>query len=197
MRIVAGSHKGREIPFNNKKYGNADITPQIVKEALFDIIGADINGSVFLDLFACSGQIGIEAFSRGVRDVYLNEQDGRRYRFFKEYCSAIIGSGHIHTFNLNAKKCLAVCAHEGVAFNYVYLDPPYYKQKGGTELYTELLNCVQSFDVLAPDALLIVQHFTGNILEDTVGLCNTESSRVYGSSTLHFYRYVSRALSVD
>jgi len=61
VRVIAGSHRGRIIPFSNRDFGNADITPQKVKSAVFSIIGEWLSDETFLDLFAGSGQIGIEA----------------------------------------------------------------------------------------------------------------------------------------
>ena len=76
MRIIAGEFKGRRIPFNNRKYGNARVTSDFVKKAVFSSLGEILCGKYFLDLFSCSGQIGLEACSRGAQ-VVINEPDRR------------------------------------------------------------------------------------------------------------------------
>ena len=78
MRIISGTLKGRTIPFNSRRFGNARITSGRVKEAVFSILGTDLSGKRFLDLFAGSGQIGFEAYSRGAH-VVMNDFDRRRH----------------------------------------------------------------------------------------------------------------------
>src|SRR3990172_4106761 len=89
IRIIAGGLKGRVIPFSNKKFDDADITPQKVKGAVFSMIGEWLEGKGFLDLYAGSGQIGLEALSRGADPVVLNEPDARRFHFITSYLDGL------------------------------------------------------------------------------------------------------------
>ena len=61
IRVIAGKFRGKIIPFDNSKFDEADITPQRVKGAVFSILGEDLHGLIFLDMFAGSGQMGFEA----------------------------------------------------------------------------------------------------------------------------------------
>jgi len=73
MNIIAGSLRGRVIPFVNRKFDAAEATPQKIKGALFSILGEDLRGRSFLDLYSCSGQIGLAEF----RECdYLRDHDG-------------------------------------------------------------------------------------------------------------------------
>lgn len=85
MNVIAGTYKGRTIPFSNRKFNNADITPQKLKGALFSILGEDLTGKSFLDLYACSGQVGIEAVSRGASFVLFNELNKKKIFFYQKF----------------------------------------------------------------------------------------------------------------
>ena len=87
IRVIGGSLKGKNIPFDNNKYDQADISPQKIKGAVFSILGEELSGQIFLDLFAASGQIGIEACSRGAEKVVFNELEKKRYFFIKNIIS--------------------------------------------------------------------------------------------------------------
>ena len=87
MRVIAGRLKGRRIPFNNRRFGNARVTSGRVKEAVFSMLGTELQGLRFLDLFAGSGQMGLEAFSRGC-DAVMNELDRPRHAFLTSAAGA-------------------------------------------------------------------------------------------------------------
>ena len=106
MRVISGTLKGITIPFDNDKYDNANATPQKVKEALFSILGDDLIGKSFLDLYACSGQIGIEALSRGAELVVFNEIDIRRYHFIKSQIEKRNLTENTLFFRYHAFRCL-------------------------------------------------------------------------------------------
>ena len=76
MRIVTGIYRGRRIPSGNR-LGDIRLTSTRLKEAVFSMLGPDLQGQTFLDLCAGSGQIGLEALSRGAT-VEFNEPDRRR-----------------------------------------------------------------------------------------------------------------------
>ena len=106
IRVIGGSLKGRKIPFDNKKFKNADITTQKVKGAVFSMLGEDLYGTAFLDLYGGSGQIGLEALSRGSRIVIINEKDKERYEFLKSFIYGVDKMIPVMLLNLSAYKCI-------------------------------------------------------------------------------------------
>jgi 16S rRNA (guanine(966)-N(2))-methyltransferase RsmD len=189
MRVIAGTLKGRPIPFDNRRFGNAEATPQKVKKALFSILGDDMGGRSFLDLYSCSGQMGIEAISRGSASVAFNESDHRRYRFIKDLLEAWGLASRAQVFNLPAFRCLRRLNREGAVFDFVFLDPPYHKEKGKSRLYTAILEEVGKSGVLKTGGLVIVQHFAHSVLDETAGPYTLLEGRQYGTNGISFYTH--------
>ena len=188
MRVIGGIFKGRTIPFVNQKYDNADITSQIVKEALFDILGKRIKGSLFLDLFSCSGQIGLEALSRGAASVYMNESDSRRFSFLMKLKKDFeLGDASVF-MKYDAPRCLKKLYTDGVSFDFIYLDPPYVKAKGSAPVYDDIIQEISSYGILCDKGEIITQHFSQNLMSEKIGLFSVNDSRKYGLNTLTFYR---------
>jgi 16S rRNA (guanine(966)-N(2))-methyltransferase RsmD len=172
----------------NSKYGNADITMQMVKEAFFDIVSPYIRESAFLDLFACSGQIGCEAYSRGAASVHLNEKDRRRYSFIADFVKTCGIGATVSVSNSDAFALLKRFHAENALFDIVYADPPYVKEGGFPEVYERLLSSEDLASVMTPGGMLVVQHFTKNVLPEKHGLFERFDARTYGQNTLTFYR---------
>ena len=187
MRIIGGIYKGKTIPFTNSRYNDADITSQIVKEAVFDIISRRIKGAVFLDLFSCSGQIGLEAVSRGASYVRMNEHDKKRFSFIRRMVTDMEISDICSVTPYDSKKVINECASSGIAFDIIYLDPPYFKSHGNAPVYTDILKQLSDKSLLKDDGIIVVQHFSGNTLPDEVDHLFKTDSRKYGQNSLTFY----------
>ncbi len=190
MKIITGSLKGRKIPFENKKFKNADITPQKVKEALFSILGSKIYGAVFLDLYGCSGQIGFEAYSRGA-EVIINERDKQRFDFIWKTAEKYGILTSISLFNYSDTVCLRYLSRKEQKVSLCFLDPPYIKEKGGVDYYGTLLLKLEQSGVLAPDAVVVVQYFTKNTLTGVPGCFQRVDDKQYGTTSLSIFRYVN------
>jgi 16S rRNA (guanine966-N2)-methyltransferase len=187
MRIIAGSIKGRIIPFINSKYGNADITSQIVKEAYFDIISPHIRSSHFLDLFACSGQIGLEAFSRGASLVCSVEKDRRRFSFISDFKKKLSLNESFAVYCSDAYAFIRLCAARKTTFDLVYLDPPYHKEKGTAAIYAEIIEALSKSEIVPNTGIITAQHFSTNILPDNISGWRLYDNRTYGQNSLTFY----------
>ncbi len=189
VRVIAGMLKGKPIPFINKKFNHADITTQKVKEAFFSIIGEDLSCKSFLDLFSGSGQMGIEALSRGGNPVVFNEIDRKRYGFINEYVDSLsLGSESIVT-NLHAERAIRWLSSRNMCFNIVYVDPPYDKRKGTVLIYGDILEKIDERGILHENGIAAVQHFSDNKLPETAGRLKIVKYREYGKSALSLYGY--------
>jgi 16S rRNA (guanine(966)-N(2))-methyltransferase RsmD len=187
LRIISGLMKGRAIPFNTGKFNNADITPQKVKGAIFSIIGEDLQGKTFVDLFSGSGQIGIEALSRECSLAVLNEKDKFRFEFIKDFLIKNKLLDKVMLLNLNAKSAIKHIANKGVRVDFIFIDPPYIKEGGLVEIYNEIISYIVSSDILHEDSVIIVQHFSSNELPpDCSGLVK-KSVKKYGATSLSIY----------
>jgi 16S rRNA (guanine966-N2)-methyltransferase len=185
MRVISGTLKRRKIPFQNKKFGGADTTPQKVKGALFSIIGEDLHNTTFLDLYACSGQIGIEAISRGAVAV-MNEIERRRFA----HIQSLVREWHIEKYatvlNQHASNCIRHLHSREMLFDYIFLDPPYTKQED-VHRYSTILSDLGNYPLLKDTGIIIIQHFSVNRMKEREGIFTVTDQRRYGSTALTFY----------
>ena len=177
MRITSGRLKGRvlKIPKGIRP------TQEKVRKALFDILG-DVEGLAFLELFAGSGAVGLEALSRGARALVLVE-------FNRDSVQAI----EENVKRLKVKDCwlypgavertLPLLQQKGQRFDIIFLDPPYYQ-----EFSKKALQMLGAYDILAPDGLLAIQHFKRDELPKVSGEFILVKEAKYGDTVLSFYR---------
>ncbi|MDR1997735.1 MAG: 16S rRNA (guanine(966)-N(2))-methyltransferase RsmD [Candidatus Margulisbacteria bacterium] len=143
MRIIAGKYRHRILDFPADRL-ELRPTKDMVKEAVFSIIGARITGAKFLDLYAGTGSIGLEAVSRGAREAVFIDQDTR-------YIAANVqklGCANTRVYRNKTARALAILAAKKELFEIIYLDPPY---AGG------LFAVLACFAILVPGGLLIAE----------------------------------------
>ena len=189
MKIISGSLKGRNIPFTPAKFRNAETTPQKIKEALFSILGETLEEKSFLDLYGCSGQIGLEALSRGAALTVINESDTRRFRFLAGLAESWNLSKRLLLVNMPASRCLKLLRTRGLFFDYVYLDPPY-PRENETFFYRKAIEEVGQSGLTGQDTVLIVQHRDGVVPPEKAGDCRCTRTRKYGSNALSCYEFI-------
>lgn len=177
MRIIGGKYKGRKIIIP----GGIRPTQDKVRKALFDILG-DVEGLSFLELFAGSAAVGLEALSRGVSDLTLVEYDSDcRRAIYKNIAS--LAAKACSLLPLDTQKAIKILWHDKRRFDVIFLDPPYYN-----DLSKKTLQILEAYDILAPNGFVIVQHFKRDDLpKETKNLVVIKEAR-YGDTVLAFYR---------
>ena len=188
-RIIAGKARGirlKDVP--------GDITRPItdrVKEALFNIFGADIQDAVFLDLFGGTGSVGIEALSRGAQLV----------RFIDLNRAAItVIKGNLKTTHLEEKAQVIqsdafayLKSRPDQVFDYVYIAPPQYKN-----LWLQALDILdQNHDWLGEDSWVIAQIDPVEYQEKSFIHFTEFDQRRYGSTILVFYQSISTEIKTS
>ena len=156
-------------------------TQDKIRKALFDILG-DIAGLSFLELFAGSGAVGFEAASRGVRELTLVEYNSSCQLAIRKNISSLKLKS-CSLYPEEADQTIKSFFQGKAVFDIIFFDPPYYKG-----LAKKTLQTLGAYDILAPNGLLIVQHFKKDSLPETEGdLILFRQSR-YGDTQLSFYR---------
>ncbi len=151
MRVIAGTAKGMRL----KSPDGLTVRPTAdrVKEAFFNIIGPRIFGARFIDLYAGSGAIGIEALSRGAQSCIFIENLRSNHLLIKENLLKTRLEGSARLMMADAKKALLNLSRERIKADLVYLDPPY----NCTEL-ASLVNYIFQQQIINENGLLIAEH---------------------------------------
>ena len=147
MRVITGTARGRRL----KELPGTETRPTTdrVKEAVFSIIQFDIEGRTVLDLFAGTGQLGIEALSRGARHADFVDQSRSAAALVRENLALcrLEDRGTVHQGD-----ALAFLAAARQGYDLIFLDPPY-----GTGLLQKALEAVQRFDLLREGGILVCE----------------------------------------
>jgi len=187
-RIIAGAHGGRRLaaPVGAQTRPTSDR----VREAYFSALGTmtDVDGARFVDLYAGSGAVGLEALSRGAAYAMLVEADGKAARAVRDNIVTLrVGAAA----RLVAGKVAQVLAAppEGGPFDVVFADPPY---AVGDDEVAEVQQALVENGWLAPDAIVTFERSTrtavrGEPLSWVDGI-TPERSRRYGETTLWYGR---------
>ena len=122
MRVVAGKYKG----FNLKspKAKNSRPTDNKVKEAVMAMLFPYKENFTVLDLFSCTGQMGIEFLSHGAKEVVFGELNNSNYKILKENIEKTKSENTV-SIRGDFRKVLEILKENNKTFDYIYLDPPY------------------------------------------------------------------------
>ncbi len=179
MRIISGSAKGRKLT-SVPGPGTRPITDR-VKEALFNILGADVQEATFLDLFAGTGSVGLEALSRGASRVVFVERAHKAIETLRRNLVATGFSSRAEVMREDAFHFLQHAAPD-LAFDYIYVAPPQYQ-----ELWARVLLALDARPLLATDGLIVVQIHPKEFHELRIPHLRQIRERRYGSTALYFY----------
>ncbi|WBB81970.1 16S rRNA (guanine(966)-N(2))-methyltransferase RsmD [Micromonospora sp. WMMD882] len=183
-RIVAGTLGGRRIAA--PPGAGTRPTSDRVREALFSAVEATLGlaGARVADLYAGSGAIGLEAFSRGAEHVLLVESDPRAARVVRENVAALRAAPAVRLVTGKVATVLAV-GPEGDPYDLVFADPPYAAPDAEV---TAMLAALVDGGWLAPDALVVVERSTRSGPVGWVEGVTGERGRRYGETTLWYGR---------
>ncbi len=176
MRVITGSAKGRKL----KTLEGMDVRPTTdkVKEAIFSSIQFDLPDAQVLDLFAGSGQMGIEAISRGAAYVVFVDQSARSLKTVQENLSACQMIAQAECHQMEACSFLQRSTQK---FHIAILDPPY--RKNVLERVLPLLAAH-----MLEDGLVVCEHESGHSLPDQVETLVRIKEKKYGAIQVTTYQ---------
>lgn len=181
MRIIGGKDKGRRLLFPS---GSGERpTSDFLRESLFNLLGS-LEEKKFLDLFAGSGSVGLEALSRGVQEVFFVEKDEKLAAVIEKNVSNCGYRERGFTRAADIGHALYDLMKRRYAFDVIFADPPYNRNWVGRTL--DLLN---QYPVLNEDGIVVIQHSVKeNIDEFIAGNIHLRDKRKYGENTLTFLK---------
>ena len=177
MRVITGSARGRRL----RELEGLETRPTTdrVKESMFNILQFDIEGSRVLDLFAGTGQLGIEALSRGAAAAVFVEQRRDAVALIRENLKL---TGLTDRARVVSGDALSYLAGAGERFDLVFLDPPY-----AAGLWKPALEALSRFDILLDHGIILCESPQDEALPDVVGSCRIHRTYRYGRIKLTTY----------
>ena len=186
MRIIAGSYRSR--PLKAPPGLSTRPSSDRLRETLFNVLAPRVQGAAFLDLYAGSGAVGIEALSRGAAHVTFVERAPAALKALRGNLERLgIGRGfRIHSGSVGAFLRIAAKASPGQErYEVVFLDPPYDEERE----YTATLGLLggSAAAVLAPGALVVAEHARKQALDEQYGNLKRVRQLKQGDAVLSFY----------
>ena len=181
MRVITGSAKGR--PLKTVKGRDVRPTGDRVKGSLFNVIGPRVVDADFLDLFAGSGAIGIEALSRGAHSCIFVELMTPHLRVVEANLKETGLMDRAELLRRDARAALLDFAGRGRRFDLIFVDPPY-----GKELVPAALELIGTHSLLNEDGWVICEHHHKDPIPDAAGGLVKFREIVFGETLLSIYR---------
>jgi 16S rRNA (guanine(966)-N(2))-methyltransferase RsmD len=192
MRIIAGKFRSRQL----KSIKGIALRPTSdrLRETLFNVLGGLVVDARFMDLFAGSGAVGIEALSRGAREVIFVEKHPPTAGLIRKNLESLEIREGGRVVASDALKALEQLAKESSAatagIDILFLDPPYAE----TEQYKVVLAYLGGANLLAENAVVIAEHQRSLDLAETFGKLERVRVLRQGDAALTFYRFRSPSL---
>lgn len=174
MRVIAGDLRGRQI--NAVKGDSTRPTTDKVKENVFNILGQFFDGGCALDLFAGSGNLGIEALSRGIDHAIFIDMNLNAIKTIKENIQNLKLEERTEIYRNDAFRALNVLAKKGAQFDLIFLDPPY-----GKISITELLEIIVDKKLLNFGGQIVCENGAGLSAQYDVRSFKEVRRAVYGT----------------
>ncbi|MCX8130024.1 MAG: 16S rRNA (guanine(966)-N(2))-methyltransferase RsmD [Clostridia bacterium] len=180
LRVISGTAKGHKL--KTLKGDNTRPTSDRVKESLFNIIAEYVYDAEVLDLFAGTGNLGIEALSRGAKFAFFVDKSNE--------CLSIIKENLNHT-KLSDKSSVLVgevgsvikkLADNNKKFDIIFLDPPYNRN-----LVEETLNFVVNSGIIKDNTIIVAERDKDDAVPEHIGPLKLARNQKYGDTILSFY----------
>ena len=183
MRVISG--KARGLKLNAPKNDDVRPTTDRVKESLFNIVQNSIEEATVLDLFSGSGSIGIEFLSRGCKKAYMCDISYKAINMIYQNLEKTKLQKNAIVINKDYKKCLIDLSNQKVAFDIIYIDPPY-----KDDIAVNSVEMILSLKLLRDEGFIIVE--TDELEREMTNLKKLDiqiyDCRKYGRANLIFLK---------
>ena len=181
MKIIGGAYKNRNfyMPVGVKP------TQNISRKAVFDMVGSNLQGKVFLDLFSGSGAMGLEALSRGVTSAVFVEKDEKCYNVINDNIQILRESGceaKVECFNQDVFVGIKFLAQKNKKFDVIFADPPYAR-----DLAKKVLKNLGAYDIMNSGSLLFLESHKKERLPESTESFLLLKVKSYGLANIWVY----------
>jgi 16S rRNA (guanine(966)-N(2))-methyltransferase RsmD len=182
MRVIAGKFRSRTL--RSLKGQALRPTADRLRETLFNILGPTLAGSVFIDLYAGTGAVGIEALSRGARHAIFVEQHKPAAVLIRRNLDSLGIGGDAEILGADALRGFERLEARNVRAQFIFLDPPYM----AVNEYERSLDFLGESSLLAPGGRVIAEHLRKYPLPERIGTLGRVRVVEQGDAALSFYR---------
>lgn len=181
MRIIAGTCRGRNL--KAVKGQKTRPTADRVKEAIFNVLAYRVEGTSFLDLFGGTGNIGLEALSRGAKMATFVEKSSTAIKVIRDNVKDCGFTDNVHIFPIEALKALEIFKENNSQFNIIFLDPPY-----GFKSLEEIITRIVDNELLVNQGIVIVETNKNISLPDSFNSLVKVKENVYGDTKITYFQ---------
>lgn len=180
MRIIAGKYKGHHlVPF---KGDHLRPTTDRVKEALFNKIQFELEGTMVLDLFSGTGNLGLEAISRGAEKVVFVDESPKSIEILKKNIEKLkVEKGCYEIITLDAFRFLKKAADR--KFHFIFIDPPFTQK-----IAHDAMEALSQTAIYTPDTFISIESQKKERMETSYGNLERFDFRDYGDKVLSFFK---------
>lgn len=189
MRVIAGEFKGRRLEGPDNDYIRP--TTDKVKEAMFSIIGGKILDSKCVDLFSGTGNIGLEAISRGAQKCYFCDNSGKAMGIIKRNISYCKADEQAEIMAGDFRRSLEKIRDTGDKIDFFFLDPPY-----NAGYYDKAMEIIAAGEILTFDGMIVAEHPRELLLPNNIAGLEMIKERRYGRIVLSIYVRSEYACSI-
>lgn len=179
MKVISGLLKGRNIIGYN--IDGTRPTMDRVKESLFAMINEHLKDSTILDLFAGSGNLGIEAISNGAKLCYFIDNNKEVIKVLNKNIDNLKIKDYSNVLLSDWKKFLNQAYDNNYKFDIIFVDPPY-----DYDVYEKILEKVSNLDLLNDNGLIVLEHHNLK-LNDKYNNLLLYKTKKYGNKSIHIY----------
>ncbi len=185
MRVIAGKYKSRRLAAVDGMATRP--TSDRLRETLFNVVAAGVEESVWLDVFAGTGAVGIEALSRGARSVYFVESGAKAARVIRKNLAELGIEDGAEVIERDAATALRMLDAQAVLADFCFVDPPY---REAAE-YEEVLGFLGQSRVLGKKSVVIAEHDKHFDPGEEFGALRRTRKLQQGDAVLSFYKLKS------
>lgn len=180
MRVISGTAKGRRL----KSFRGRALRPTAdrVKEALFNILPHDLSGLRVLDLFGGTGNLSLEALSRGARNACIVDQSQRAVRMIRSNLKTFDFAPSSKVLVVPVLRAIGLLAGKGSKFDLIFVDPPY-----GKGWMDRVLGAIAREGLLEEKGILVIEHSVREKVQEQYNTLELYDQRRYGDTLLSFF----------
>lgn len=158
MRIIAGKFKGKVL----KEFHHTGTRPtgDKARGGIFNTLLYDIPDGIFLDIFGGTGAVGIEAESRGAKEVYIVDNNKESVKVIKENCK-LCGTQNTKIFCMDYSQALKEFKNKNIIFDVVFIDPPYKEDYG-----EKALELIADYGLIDENSVVCFEHDNTKIIQN-------------------------------